>query len=326
MQQGQDPILTVVVGTYNRLDQIKRCIESIRHETSHKTLIVVTDAGSTDGTVDYLRQAAAPDLKPILAGRKLGQAKAYNDVFRETTSPYVAWLSDDNEVVNGGLDLAVNILERRRRIDMVGLKVRDRLGPFAKAPYIGGIAAATGILNVNQGVLRTQRLREVGYFSETFGFYGIDPDLTAKILYRGGAVVYTRPVAIHHYRNWPTDKSGPEWSALHTHHQKAEQIYRAKYAGIADGDPLWMARRWLWKLARLGLGKKFAINSHQPFAGLLHRDWHNVFAARHINVFDPLLTRSQEFHLRQQASPLARPLRLPPDPDHSASQSHANQA
>jgi GT2 family glycosyltransferase len=306
--------LAVVVGTYNRLDQIKRCIESIRRETRTPTVIYVTDAGSTDGTVEYLRESAAPDLVPILAGRKLGQAKAYNDAFKMVAAPYTAWLSDDNEVVNGGLDRAVSILDGDSRIGMVGLKVRDKEGPFVKAPYIGGISKA-GILNVNQGVLPTALLREVGYFSETFGFYGIDPDLTAKVLFSGRDVVYTREVAIHHYRNWPADRSTPEWLALQQHHEKSERLYLAKYGALGRFDMFYWLRRAGWKLFRDALGKRFKINSTKPIGGLLIRDWHNTIASRHISLLDPWLTRGKPYHLRQSVSFLARPLRLPPDPD-----------
>jgi GT2 family glycosyltransferase len=307
------PRLAVVVGTFNRLDQIRRCIDSIRRETRAPTVIYVTDAGSTDGTEDYLRASAAPDLVPILAGRKLGQAKAYNDVFRSLDTPYAAWLSDDNEVVNGGLDVALDILESDRRIGMVGLKVRDKEGPFVKAPYIGGISKA-GILNVNQGVLPTQVLRDVGYFSETFGFYGIDPDLTAKVLYAGKDVVYTRAVAIHHYRNWPADRNTPEWAALQQQHRKSESLYAAKYGDFGRYDLFYWLRRASWKAARDALGPKFSLNSHKEFNGLLARDWHNTIASRHVSLLDPWLTRGKPYHLRQSA----RPRRLPPDPDPAA--------
>ncbi len=311
---GWTPRLAVVVGTHNRLDQIARCVESIRRETLTPTLIYVTDAGSTDGTVDYLRGAAAHDLVPILVGRKLGQAKAYNDVFKSITAPYTAWLSDDNEIVDAGLDRAVGILDREPRIGMVGLKVQDKAGPFSEAPYIGGISKA-GILNVNQGMLPTHVLRKAGYFSEAFGFYGIDPDLTAKVLFLGRDVVYTRDVAIHHYRNWPSDRTTPEWQALQQHHQKADQLYAAKYGGYAKHDLIWHARRVGWKLAREALGPRFQINSSQKVAGLIWRDWHNTLAARHVSLLDPLLSLGRPYHLRQSASVFARPSRLPPDPD-----------
>src|SRR4051812_6823687 len=92
--------LSVVVGTHDRIDLLKRCIDSIFAQTDTPTVVYVTDAGSSDGTQDYLSAAASERLVPILVGRRIGQAKAYNDIFKTITSPYVAWLSDDNEVVN----------------------------------------------------------------------------------------------------------------------------------------------------------------------------------------------------------------------------------
>ena len=46
------PRLSVVLGTYNRLHSLKRCLDSIQAQTSTPFVIHVTDAGSTDGTQD----------------------------------------------------------------------------------------------------------------------------------------------------------------------------------------------------------------------------------------------------------------------------------
>ncbi|MGE3271737.1 MAG: glycosyltransferase family 2 protein, partial [Chloroflexota bacterium] len=193
--------LSVVLGTYNRLESLKRCIDSIFTQTRTPSVVYVTDAGSTDGTVEYLQSIASERLIPVLVGKKLGQARAYNDVFKTVTTPYVVWISDDNAIVNGGLDQAVRILDRLPRVGMVGVKVKDVEGPFVEAPYLGAVSSI-GVLNVNQGMLRTEALLEVGGFSERFRDYGIDPDLTAKVLFAGWDVAYTRGVGIEHYRAW----------------------------------------------------------------------------------------------------------------------------
>ena len=170
--------ISVVIGTYNRLELLKKSINSILEQTSNPLKIYITEAGSEDGTIEYLKSIASDTIIPIFEGEKLGQARAYNEVFKIVDTPYVCWLSDDNVIVNQGLDIAVKILDQNPQVGMVALKTRDRQGPFVDAPYIGGVSSI-GILNVNQGVLRTSILKEVGGFSETFRDYGIDPDLTA---------------------------------------------------------------------------------------------------------------------------------------------------
>ena len=306
---SSDARLSVVLGTFNRLASLKRCLDSILLQTKTPVIVHVTDAGSTDGTEEYLRSLDDPRVRILLVGRKLGQARAYNDIFRIVDTPYVAWLSDDNEVVDGGLDAAVRILDRERSVGMVALKTRDVQGPFLGSVYLGGVSEI-GVLNVNQGMLRTEVLREVGAFSETFGFYGIDPDLTAKVLYAGHDVVYTRQVVLHHYRDWPVEAGTPEHAELARHHALSLELYRRKWGGLAGGDGAWRAKRRFWAWFKKRLRGRYDENSTRPLLGGLWRDWNNVFLARHIGLLDPWVNSGRDFHLRQHAA--RRP--LPPDP------------
>ena len=290
--------LSIVLGAYNRLEPLKRCLDSIVRETRTPYVIHVADAGSTDGTIAYLNSIASDTIRPVFAGRKLGQAKAYNDIFRTVSTPYVAWLSDDNEVVDGGLDAAVRILDRRPEIGMAALKTRDVQGPFLGSVYLGGVSEI-GVLNVNQGLLRTQVLRQVGYFTESFGNYGIDPDLTAKVLYAGHDIVYTRQIALHHYRDWPMQSGTAEHEALMRQHERSLELYRQIYGGLADHDRGWQAKRRFWAWFKKRLRGRYDENSIRPHLGALWRDWNNVFLSRHISLLDPWLNLHNDFHLRQ---------------------------
>ena len=302
-----DPRLSIVVGTYNRLDSLKRCIESIRAQTRTPSVVYVTDAGSTDGTVEYLTSIQSDRLVLLLIGKKLGQARAYNDVFAIIRTPYVVWLSDDNEIVNGGLDLGVQILDQQQAVGMVGIKVRDVEGPFVDAPYVGGVSTI-GVLNVNQGMLRTPVLQELGGFSERFRDYGIDPDLTARVLFSGWQVAYTRVVGIHHYRDW--SESERLGTAQLQRQRDYSALYAQKWGAYAPPDRAWRARRFGWRLFQKLTGVR--INSARRLAGLDGRDWCNTFTARYVSPLDPIATRGRPYHLLQRPPATRRP--LPPDP------------
>ena len=295
------PLLSIVAGTYNRLDQLKNLVESVARETKIPHVLYITDAGSTDGTVEYLKSVASPSVRPIFVGKLLGQARAYNDVFMAVDTPYVCWVSDDNEIVNDGLGVGVSILQRNRRIGMVGLKVRDLEGPFVKSPYIGGVSSI-GILNVNQGMLPTAVMQAVGGFSEGFRDYGIDPDLTAKVLFLGFDIVYTRQVAIHHYRNWSEDKSSPEYKALVTKQERGKQRYEALYGplGSQTRNNALKKRVWEYAKARLSNRFEFSVNSTTPILGNLPRDYYNTVMAKYVSMLDPLTTLGRTYHLRQR--------------------------
>jgi GT2 family glycosyltransferase len=304
-------MLSVAIGTFNRREQLRACLESVFEQTSYAVTVYVSDAGSTDGTVEYLRSIASERLVPVFEGRRRGQAAALNDVFTMVGTPYVAWLSDDNVVVNRGLDTAVGILEADPAVGMVALKVKDVAGPFVSAPYVGGISTI-GVLNVNQGVVRTEVLRQVGGFSEAFRDYGIDPDLTTKVLFSGHAIVYTRQVAVHHHRAWSADRSSPEYEQQMARQRAYQDLYSRKYSAFARGDAGWRLRKALWSKLRGAL--RLDLASSQPVLGLLVRDWHNIFGSRYVSLFDSLRCRKKPYHLRQYCPPHRRPARLPVDP------------
>lgn len=294
------PVLSVVLGTLNRLDQLRRCIESITTQTRMPTKIYVTDAGSSDGTIGYLESIASDRIVPIFVGEKLGQAKAYNDVFAIVDTPFVCWLSDDNEVVERGLDRAVSILQEDAGIGMVALKTMDRQGPFVGTPYIGGISEA-GILNVNQGVLPTSVLKRIGGFSEEFRDYGIDPALTAEVLFAGYKIVYTKDIALYHYRNWSEDRDSEAYRWLQERHEAARKLYQQRYCKGGGESKASYTTRMKAKLAqavktlalRIGLAERLR---RSPMA----RTCLLVLSARYISILDPVLSLGKRHHLVQQ--------------------------
>lgn len=289
--------LSIVIGTYNRLDQIKRCVESIFLQTKTALKVYITDAGSSDGTVEYLQSIASDVVVPVLVGKKMGQAKAYNDVFKVVDTPYVAWLSDDNEVINGALDTAVRILESDPAIGMVALKTRDKQGPFVGAPYIGGISAA-GILNVNQGVLPTPLLQGIGGFSEEFRDYGIDQALTAEVLKTGCKVVYTKVIALNHYRNWSEDPKSENYQWLKERQARAKKLYLEIYGEKLS--PQQMSFKIKSTLGRL-LKETLLKHGLHSFVRTNRycRDLFNILYGKHISIFDSLISIGKDYHLTQ---------------------------
>ena len=289
---------SVVVGTWNRLAQLQACVTSIFEQTRTPVRVYVTDAGSTDGTIEYLKSIESDRLFPIFVGTRLGQARAYNEIFAIIDTPYVCWLSDDNIIVNRGLDIAVDVLEQKPSIGMVGLKVKDVAGPFVEAPYIGGISSI-GILNVNQGVLRTAVLKKVGGFSETFRDYGIDPDLTAKVLFSGHQIAYTRMIAVHHQRNWSPDRTSIEYSRQMEKQKIYQELYKQKYSSVVRGSLSWMGKKALWRFMQYISIQLRSANSSQMLLGMISRDWHNIFMGRYISLLDPWHCHGKAYYLLQ---------------------------
>lgn len=307
--------ISVVLGTRNRQDVLRKCLDSLigRIEADHS--IIVIDAGSTDGTLEYLQGLEGitlyRDEKPI------GQAQSLNRVLKTVETDYVCWLSDDNVVVDGMLDKAVKILDDHNDIGMVTLKTKDVTGPLTELPYIGGIWTS-GILNCNQGVIRTPQFLEGGGFDEDFRDYGIDADLTTRVLLAGYKVVYTREVAIHHYR----DHTGESWTDpvnRSLRQEKARNLYEQRYSGLIKSAAQGLSPRITWAIAsrllRLAirltvmtrhLGNPLDLAMENPecnleqLTGYNERDFFNICRSKYISMSDLIKNRHESYYLVQR--------------------------
>jgi GT2 family glycosyltransferase len=309
-------VLSIVIGTRNRLGILQKCLESLIGKINFKHEIIVVDAGSTDGTIEYLENVSEINL--VKDGKPIGQARSLNQIFKTLNSTYICWLSDDNVVLEGMLDLSVSILEQNLDIGMVALKVKDVLGPFTEAPYIGGIANFTNILNCNQGLIRTQLMRQIGYFDEAFRDYGIDADLTTKVLLTGYKVVYTKEVAILHYRDHVFAPGAFDAEERSRRQEQGNKLYKDKYGevfklGLRDrirhktGREIW---KWVHLFSKGRKFKKSFVSNHvsiyirfdfdtEYFWGHHTRDWYNVLRCQFISLLDFWHNRENPFYLVQ---------------------------
>ena len=294
--------LSVVIGTRNRLEILRKCLDALIGKIDMNHEIVVVDAGSTDGTLEYLD--GLKGIRLVCDGKPIGQAQSLNRVFRTITSKYVCWLSDDNVVLDGMLDLAAAILEHNPDIGLVALKTKDVSGPFTERPYLGG-TWPPGILNCNQGMLRTELLRRVGGFDEEFRDYGIDADLTTKVLLMGYKVVYTKRLVIHHYRSEGSAWIDPEGRELRL--QAARDLYNRKYAALIQSQSELKYRmyrrlssRMLYLVQALyHLADRASTALEQRF-GYSDRDWNNVLICRFISNWDLIINLRKPYYLVQQ--------------------------
>ena len=293
-------LLTIVLGTRNRLDMLRRALGSIPAAVTLPHHVIVVDAGSTDGTLEFL--ATRQDVETVADGKPIGQAQSLNRVFRRIETPYICWISDDNELLPGVLDDALNVLESRPTVGMVALKVKDVAGPFTGAPYVGGISEA-GVLTCNQGVIRNELFRCVGYFDESFKNYGIDTDLTASVLREGYEVVMTRQVAIHHYRDHEAAPGAIAKDERVSRGAAVQELYRQKHQPLVRAARSLPARaigaikHLAWYVIRLLAG----LHRGEPqLLGYNLRDWTNLLHCRWISPLDFWKTRRERYYLVQR--------------------------
>lgn len=89
-----EPLVSVIIPTYNRMDSVRRALRSVQAQTWPELEIIVVDDGSTDRTVETLA-AEFPEVV-CLRRRNGGPASARNAGIRRSTGEFVAMLDSDD--------------------------------------------------------------------------------------------------------------------------------------------------------------------------------------------------------------------------------------
>ncbi len=119
--------VSIVIPTYNHLDLLKACIESIRKYTDLSkgdVEVIVVANGCTDGTEQYLLGLPTPVFMPLVYAEPLGFTKAANAGIRAATGEFVVLLNNDTQLnpqpQNQWLDLLLAPFLGSHRVGLSG--------------------------------------------------------------------------------------------------------------------------------------------------------------------------------------------------------------
>jgi len=102
------PIVSIVLPTYNRADVIGRAIASVRAQTFTDWELLIVDDGSTDGTPDAV--AGLDDRIRLLRQENGGTYVARNNGLAHARGRYITFLDSDDEWLPHFLELTVGFL------------------------------------------------------------------------------------------------------------------------------------------------------------------------------------------------------------------------
>jgi N-acetylglucosaminyl-diphospho-decaprenol L-rhamnosyltransferase len=109
--------VSVVVVTFNALPWLERALESVRGLDT-----VVVDNGSTDGTLDLVRERF-PEAS-IVQQENLGLAAGWNRGLEATSAPYVLFLNADAWLHEGALETLAGYLDAHPDVAWVSPRLR----------------------------------------------------------------------------------------------------------------------------------------------------------------------------------------------------------
>jgi len=230
------PPVTVVVVTWNRLERLKECIESLQSQekTRREVRILVVDNASTDGTAAWL--ASTPGVTRLTLPKNGGFAGGMAAAMQIVTTPYVAMLNNDAvaepdwlQHLLGPLDSDPRVSATTSRILLAGTgSPSPRLHSTGLQLDAGGRGSDRGYGEVDVGqfdgpdyrdvfgfcggaaALRTAVVQKAGGFWADLFMYYEDVDLSIRIRRLGGSIQYA-PMARVWHRHGASSGIGSQW-------------------------------------------------------------------------------------------------------------------
>lgn len=118
------PNVSVIMGVYNCKDfnLLKKSVDSVIHQTYRDWEFIICNDGSTDHTLDMLREIEKTDprIRVISYEHNRGLGAALNACLKEAQGNYIARQDDDDQSRPDRFEKQINFLDRNKKYAFVG--------------------------------------------------------------------------------------------------------------------------------------------------------------------------------------------------------------
>jgi len=289
-------LVDVILVNWNDAEHIPLAIDSVfalpelRADPSFAT-IVVSDNGSTDGSLDLLRERYDGRVRILENRRNLGFGAGVNRALAQTRSPYLFLLNPDATVKAGALSELVAFMERHPRCALAGPKVYQadgrieescgefdtwtgaflRSSAWGEWPLFRRFANGASLRAWHYAsqrrvdlligaalMLRRSVLEQIGGFDERFFMYHEEVDLARRVADAGYEAWFVPSASATHAGQGSSGGRGVE-----SYKQRSRRKYWIKHHG----------RLWFYTLSAALAGRYVLYGVLAWGAALLARRW-----------------------------------------------------
>lgn len=132
------PKISVIIGVYNAKEKniIEKSINSILNQTYKDIEIIICDDGSTDNTLQYIKEITEKDERVKVMSNKSNMGLAYtlNKCIKEAKGKYIARMDIDDYSESNRLEKQIMFLEENNEYSVVGCNALlfDKNGTWGK--------------------------------------------------------------------------------------------------------------------------------------------------------------------------------------------------
>lgn len=119
----RQPLVSVVIPTYNRLPFLKEAVASIQAQTLKDWELIIVDDCSPDETWEWLQSLQAAQIKVFRQAENAERSAARNKGLSEAKGEFILFLDDDDRLRSNALqDLVTAIARKAKLVAAVGAR------------------------------------------------------------------------------------------------------------------------------------------------------------------------------------------------------------
>src|SRR5690606_27033547 len=105
--EQSNPLVTVYIPTYNRVELLKRAVESVRQQTYKNLEIIIVDDCSEDSTHEYLAEISKKDsrIKYFIKEKNSGACISRNLAIENAKGEFITGLDDDDYFLENRIEI-----------------------------------------------------------------------------------------------------------------------------------------------------------------------------------------------------------------------------
>ena len=190
------PLVSVVTSVYNGEAYLKECVDSILNQTLHDFEFIVLNNGSTDRSLEILRQYTDPRLK-VIDLENLGLSRSLNKGIQLSQSDLIARLDADDHSFPDRLEKQAAFMNQHPDYVLCGSRFKELIGDNLhqqKVPFLeNDETIRKSLCHFNPFahsavMFRKQTFSEIGGYNHRFK-YSQDYDLWFRMLKLGKACI-----------------------------------------------------------------------------------------------------------------------------------------
>lgn len=221
------PSVAVVIPSWNAIDEIGACLDSLQAQTIPHQVYVVEN-GSIDGSVEFI-SSKHPEVTLLIQDRNLGFAGGVNVGIKQAMADgatYVALFNNDAVADKDWLRSLMKVMDKHDDVGAVACALMDGDGSTFDSsgdfysnwglafPRDRGVKTSHGtktagfVFGASGGasLYRCKMLKQVGLFDEDFFAYYEDVDISFRMQLAGWKVRYEPAAKVYHHTGTTSGK------------------------------------------------------------------------------------------------------------------------